>query len=152
MAKILEVNNSVVSIGTEDGGIKEVRAADLNFVPHVGDEVEVFETETKTIVSKVEPKTTTLPNGGININVENSNNNANAQPVYVKGKVVNKVTYCLLAFFLGAIGVHKFYVGKTGTGILFLLFCWTAIPAFIALIDFIIGLTKKADAQGNIVV
>ena len=33
-----------------------------------------------------------------------------------------------------------------------LLFCWTAIPAFVALIDFIVGLTKKADANGNIII
>ena len=33
--------------------IKEVRADDINFVPHIGDKVEIFETESKIIVSKV---------------------------------------------------------------------------------------------------
>ena len=46
----------------------------------------------------------------------------------------------LLAFFLGGIGAHKFYLGRVGQGILYLLFCWTFIPGIIALIEFIIYL------------
>ena len=67
-------------------------------------------------------------------------------------KVVNKVAYCLLALFLGGFGAHKFYSGKTGMGILYIVFCWTAIPSFVAWVELIIAVfTKKADANGNIV-
>lgn len=41
----------------------------------------------------------------------------------------------LLALFLGGIGVHKFYLGQIGLGIVYLLFCWTTIPAWIALVE-----------------
>ena len=41
----------------------------------------------------------------------------------------------LLALFLGGIGAHKFYLGKVGTGLLYLLFCWTFIPGLIALFE-----------------
>lgn len=153
MAKIISINNQIISIGTDSGGIEEVRADDINFVPHIGDEVEIFKTETKVIVSKVEPKQSAIPEGGININLSNTQQN-NTQPTVMapNGKVVNKLVYCILAFFLGGIGIHKFYAGKSGAGIAFLLFSWTFIPAFIALIDFIVGLTKKADANGNIII
>ncbi|RRB43410.1 TM2 domain-containing protein, partial [Escherichia coli] len=43
-------------------------------------------------------------------------------------------------FFLGGFGVHKFYLGKIGQGFLYLIFCWTFIPAIIAFIEFIIYL------------
>lgn len=155
MAKIISINNSVISIGTDDGGIKEVRACDMNFVPHVGDEVEIFETETKTIVSKIEPKVEpSIPAGGININLTNSQNNAPpAAPVAPAGtKAVNKVVYCVLAFFLGGIGIHKFYAGKIGAGIAYILFCWTLIPGVIAFFEGIVGLTKHADSAGNIII
>jgi len=63
----------------------------------------------------------------------------------------SKVTAALLAFFLGCFGVHRFYVGKTGTGILSLvtlggLGIW-------ALIDFVmILLGKFTDKDGNALV
>lgn len=57
----------------------------------------------------------------------------------------NKTTAAILAFFLGGIGVHRFYLGQTGLGILSLLFCWTFIPAIIAFVDFIIFLTMDED-------
>jgi TM2 domain-containing membrane protein YozV len=47
----------------------------------------------------------------------------------------NPTTAVLLALFLGGLGAHKFYMGQTGMGILYLLFCWTYIPSIIALIE-----------------
>lgn len=65
---------------------------------------------------------------------------------------VNKVIYIVLALFLGSFGVHKFYAHKPGQGILCILFCWTGIPHFIAIIEAIYTmLFKPADKNGNIV-
>jgi TM2 domain-containing membrane protein YozV len=44
-------------------------------------------------------------------------------------------TAVLLAVLLGGLGAHKFYLGQTGMGIMYLLFCWTGIPALVALIE-----------------
>lgn len=41
------------------------------------------------------------------------------EPVY-RGKPINKTTALLLCIFLGGLGAHKFYEGKTGMGILYL--------------------------------
>lgn len=60
----------------------------------------------------------------------------------------SKLTVALLCFFLGGLGVHRFYVGKIGSGVLQLvtlggLGIW-------ALIDFVmILLGKFKDASGN---
>ena len=64
----------------------------------------------------------------------------------------NKIAAALMAFFLGWLGVHKFYLNKSGAGIIMLL-CGTivwllfAIPPLvvgvIAFIEFIIYLTKS---------
>ena len=152
MSKIIEITESIISIGMEDKSIKEVRPSDLNFVPHIGDEVEVFETETRTIVQKKELPQNKIPESGIHINVENTQGAAAQQTIVVSGKVVNKAVYCVLALLLGGIGVHKFYCGRIGAGICYLLFCWTLIPAIIALIEGISALCKHADASGNIIV
>ena len=64
----------------------------------------------------------------------------------------SKTTAAILAFFLGGIGIHRFYLGQGGLGVVYLLFCWTFIPAFIAFIDFLIFLTmdeNKFNAKYN---
>jgi len=47
----------------------------------------------------------------------------------------NKTTAALLALFLGGLGAHKFYLGRTGMGLIYLVFCWTLIPALISLVE-----------------
>jgi|SRR5690606_15079131 len=58
----------------------------------------------------------------------------------------SKIAAALLAFFLGGVGVHKFYLGRVGWGIVYLLFCWTLIPAIIAFVEFIIYLCMSDEA------
>lgn len=47
----------------------------------------------------------------------------------------SKILAGFLALFLGGLGVHKFYLGKIGIGFLYLIFCWTGIPAFISFFE-----------------
>lgn len=70
------------------------------------------------------------------------------QPVYASGisptwPIKSKVAAGLLGIFLGGLGIHKFYMGKIGMGILYLLFCWTGIPELIGFIEGIIYLCSN---------
>jgi TM2 domain-containing membrane protein YozV len=47
----------------------------------------------------------------------------------------NVTTAILLAFFVGWLGAHKFYMGQTGWGIAYLLFCWTGIPSLVSFFE-----------------
>ena len=55
----------------------------------------------------------------------------------------------LLCIFLGVIGAHQFYVGKSGLGILYIFLVFIAVSPFLAFIDFILILVGSfSDAQG----
>jgi TM2 domain-containing membrane protein YozV len=47
----------------------------------------------------------------------------------------SKSTAAALAILLGGLGMHKFYLGKAGQGVFYVLFCWTFIPAIFGLIE-----------------
>jgi len=49
--------------------------------------------------------------------------------------IKNKIVAALLAILLGTLGIHKFYLGQNGKGILYLIFCWTYIPAILSFIE-----------------
>lgn len=50
----------------------------------------------------------------------------------------SKSTAAIFAFFLGGFGAHKFYLGRTAAGFLYLFFCWTLIPSVIGVIESIL--------------
>ena len=58
----------------------------------------------------------------------------------------SRISAALFAFFLGAFGAHKFYLGQPGLGVLYLLFFWTFIPGIIAFIEFIMFLAMSDEA------
>ena len=55
----------------------------------------------------------------------------------------SKLAAALFAIFLGGIGVHKFYLGRTGQGIAYILLCWTFIPAIIGFIEGVVYLSMS---------
>lgn len=70
-----------------------------------------------------------------------------------KQKRKSKKTATLLAFpILGSLGIHKFYLGKIGQGILYFIFSPILIPAIISLFEFISYLSmsiEKFDEKFN---
>ncbi len=41
----------------------------------------------------------------------------------------------VLCLFLGSVGGHRFYLGPTWLGVVYLLLCWTGIPSLIAMVE-----------------
>lgn len=74
-----------------------------------------------------------------NIVITNTNTNSNANIVHY-GHPKNKWVALLLCFFLGFLGAHKFYEGKVGTGILYIL--TFGVLGIGVLIDFLVLLFK----------
>lgn len=140
MPRIIDIDNQAVTIETDDGYIRMVTATGLSFIPQIGDEVQIVDAGSNVFVLKTEP----MFDGG--------NMSDIAAKPEVQGKTVNKLTYCLLAFFFGSIGIHEFYAGKVCAGVLHLLFCWTFIPRFLSFIDLFVAICKQADGEGNIIV
>ena len=146
--KVIRIDASNAIVGLNDGTTKTYPLSAFNYTPMVGDEVQVYGDGANTIIAKASQ------------NNQQGNNGAGSQNVYVNvaqpatagGHKVNKVANSKISLLLGGIGIHSFYAGKIGQGVCMLLFCWTWIPAIIALVQLIKALCTPADANGMIYV
>lgn len=200
MAKIIAISNGTAVIGMDGGEYTEVQVSELEFEPKLGEEVEIYNNETRMIVVKKAWNADSFSynstanvdfgydDGRMNANGSYDDGRMNANSSYDDGRMnvngsygdgrmnvnpgmraagaqrvesgspiagkkpVKKTTYCLLALFLGWFGVHKFYAGKIGLGIVYLIFFETGIPAIAALIEFVIALCQTPDEYGRIYV
>ena len=63
-------------------------------------------------------------------------------PIAIKSQTVA----VLLTAFLGGLGVHRFYLAKPVSGLVYLLFSWTGVPGMIALIEVFFMIFMSQDA------
>ena len=160
MGEIIKIEIDSIVVGMDDGSVVRVNLSDVNFLPQIGDRVKVFKDDNGYLLSKIKEEKfvekESNPYYDFEKNVPDESrkayNNYYINTSIQDKKKVNKIAYVLLAFFLGGFGGHKFYSGKIGTGILYLIFSWTFIPSIIAFIEFIIALTKSSDENGEIYV
>lgn len=59
----------------------------------------------------------------------------------------NRFIFAIIAFFLGSLGIQEFFLGNHFRGVLGILFCWTYIPAIIAIIQIVIALFCSSDKE-----
>ena len=57
------------------------------------------------------------------VNIVNTNTNANVNPQQSSIVIKSKTTALVLCIFLGWLGIHRFYVGKNFTGLVYLFTC-----------------------------
>ncbi len=48
---------------------------------------------------------------------------------------VSKWVAVVLALVFGSVGAHRFYLERHGSGFLYLIFCWTLIPAIVGVCE-----------------
>lgn len=70
------------------------------------------------------------------------------EPVRVvrEGEKKSRTVAAVLALLVGGLGAHHFYLNNVALGIIYLVFCFTFIPALLAFIEAIIFLTMSDDA------
>lgn len=59
------------------------------------------------------------------------------------GERKSKTVAAVLALLIGGFGIHHFYLGNPALGIVYILFCWTFIPALISFVEAIVFLTMS---------
>lgn len=102
---------------------------------HCGETVDVTLRRAEEAIRASERNT-----GNVYMNAAVSTGPTYHRPVKSRGAAI------LLALFLGGIGGHKFYLGRAGQGILYLLFCWTFIPAIIAFIEMVVYIVSSDES------
>ena len=135
MARVVKVEDGIVSIGMPDGSLVEVPKSEIPFSVKEVMAIEAYRDENtgKVVVTK-------------------------------GAKRVSKIAYILLALFLGAFGVHRFYAGHPIAGLGYLIatciggalslfglgLFFEGLVVIFCIYDAIKAAFKTSDAEGKI--
>ncbi len=97
--KILKDNIETIYLGKADGSLLEIERKYFDFLPEVGEEVEVFGTDGNYIITR---KLTT--------NSTNSNNPNNTKTLKIWGWICTATSLLFLPFIFGVIGIVLGYL------------------------------------------
>ncbi|MBQ4493554.1 MAG: TM2 domain-containing protein [Elusimicrobiaceae bacterium] len=50
-------------------------------------------------------------------------------------RIKDRIAAAIIAFGMGFFGMHKFYLGKWGWGLIYLLFSWSVIPLIVSVVE-----------------
>ena len=100
------------------GAAMPANAAETKFCQHCGEKID----KDCVVCPKCGKQVSELKAEKQNIVINNTNTNTNVNAVGGRpGRMKNKWVAFFLCLFLGYLGVHRFYEGKIGTGILWLI-------------------------------
>lgn len=138
MPKIIEINGQTISIGMDDGSIETVPAHTVGWQAKVNDQVDLFKTADKVVVTKKTVGSSSITN----FDGEETQ--------------VNKMVYMLLTWFLGIFGIHKFYAKKNLQGVIYFILLWVIptpiVPWIFCLYDLGVAAFRNADDNGMITI
>ncbi len=149
-AKVIANDGVDVKLGFSDGTFHTAKAMELAFAAPVGTVVDVYKSEEGGEYLYAEHTAGSNGSGFSAAGDKGGEVLGRIKDEVFGGHKTGKTAYILLAFFLGGTGLHKFYAHKYILGIIYALFCWTFIPSFIAFIEAIIAIFRKADENGQI--
>lgn len=134
MSEILELSGDSVKLGLDSGEVVRAPISSVGFAnPKVGDRIKLYKDGERAIIKRAD-----------GTSVADGKNRTNDKDY----RYINKITYILITFFLGCLGVHRFMRGQVGIGILMILFGWLTFGVW-WLVEFIISLAKLSTYRGD---
>lgn len=94
--KVIKIEGQIIYLGKTDGSLLEIERKYFDFLPEVGEEVEVFGTDGNYIINR---KLTT-----------NSNNSNNTKMLKIWGWICTATSLLFLPFIFGVIGIVLGYI------------------------------------------